>query len=659
LTSSKPVASTETVSSTLSIKSIRKEVPTRSSSSSTLVSSSSRETSISPLISPVLHSKPSHTSSSESSSVTLKHSNSNSTIKPTSSKSSETPIVDNDLKPVKSEPKDNTTTSKIFTKNLISTSNYQNDNINHGESLFNSLAYDISKSSIFEPTTTSANQILSKSILNEQSSTSKVLKNIQQQQRQFKQQQDQENRLQQQKKQKKKQQEEEKQLLQDLNNKQEKEKLKKIMRKDYQYQGQEKFLQQVKQKQKVQEELLLQQKQKQKQQQEQEQLKKKQLLQQQEQEQLKKKQLLQQQEQEQLKRKQQLQQQEQEQLKKKQLLQQQEQEQLKRKQQLQQQEQEQQKRKQEQFKQKEQIQSPLKRVKKEIESSPKDIQKSNNTKSLNNTPSIKQEPNPNDKINSQKNIESEDNLLSSPPSLLDMFSPTKKRAKTRSKSFIDTNRSNNYSIHQKSRLSDVSMNIKQNILNDIMSFSPINASPSPFILSSSDRKKLKKRHLFDSPHPKKFEIARRESQYEHEQRRKSEFLNKILYGDKVKKEDEEKERKEKERSKYNAAKAESYKVQWITIDEIKKNKDSENNSSTSNLPFEITPIKASLSDLDTPRNHIPFDSNIYKTPENNIIHRKEEDTESNPFKDSSTKITTFISKVTRRTSKRLRQSLIN
>ncbi|OUM63788.1 hypothetical protein PIROE2DRAFT_20624 [Piromyces sp. E2] len=75
----------------------------------------------------------------------------------------------------------------------------------------------------------------------------------------------------------------------------------------------------------------------------------------------------------------------------------------------------------------------------------------------------------------------------------------------------------------------------------------------------------------------------------------------------------------------------------------------------------LKPKIISLSDLDTPRNPISFDSNIYKTPENNMIHRQqpEEDYESNPFIDSSTKITKFISKVTRRTSRRLKQSLIN
>jgi len=232
-----------------------------------------------------------------------------------------------------------------------------------------------------------------------------------------------------------------------------------------------------------------------------------------------------------------------------------------------------------------------------------------------------------------------------------------KSTKNRSKSFIDTHR-NDYSHHQKTRLSDVSMNIKQNILNDIMAFSPIrhNTSPSPFILSDSDRQRLKKNHLMDSPHPKKFEVAQRESQDEHEQRKKSEFINKILYGDKVKKEREE-ENDGNEKVKQKSTKPENYKVQWITIDEIKK----KNQSNNTHLPFDITPLKTSLSDLDTPRHPSnPFDFNSYKTPENNIMsHRQEDEDESNPFKESSTKITSFISKVTRRTSRKLRQSINN
>jgi len=226
----------------------------------------------------------------------------------------------------------------------------------------------------------------------------------------------------------------------------------------------------------------------------------------------------------------------------------------------------------------------------------------------------------------------------------------RKTNKNRSKSFIVTKHNNNYSLHQKARLSDVSMNIKQNILNDIMSFSPVvnNVSPSPFLMNENERQNLKKRNLFESPKYKKFEIAKRESEREHEQRRKSEFLNKILYGDKIKKEEEENEKrkeKEKEKRRDNFNKAENYKVQWVTIDEIRKNKNSDESSSNVNLPFEITPIKSGPSEkIDSFQ--IESD-NIYTTPVNTVRYPQHDNSESNPFIDSSSKITTFISKITR------------
>jgi len=44
------------------------------------------------------------------------------------------------------------------------------------------------------------------------------------------------------------------------------------------------------------------------------------------------------------------------------------------------------------------------------------------------------------------------------------------------------------------------MDIKQNILNDIMSFSPIvqNVSPTPFLMNKNERQHLNKRNLFES-----------------------------------------------------------------------------------------------------------------------------------------------------------------
>jgi hypothetical protein len=106
-----------------------------------------------------------------------------------------------------------------------------------------------------------------------------------------------------------------------------------------------------------------------------------------------------------------------------------------------------------------------------------------------------------------------------------------------SKAFIDQNTTNktpkddshNYSLRQKARLSNVSMNIKQNILNDIMSFSPLanNVSPSPFIISESDKKRLKRKSksLFDSPILDRFDYEIREKK--RNSRSSSEFMEKI------------------------------------------------------------------------------------------------------------------------------------
>ncbi|ORX51840.1 hypothetical protein BCR36DRAFT_350870 [Piromyces finnis] len=653
------------VSSETLKKTIKKEVPTRSLSSSALMSvSSSMNTSTSPLTSPISRSKSSRSSFSVSSSVTLKNSRVSTSTDSLTSKASN--ITTDPLKPVKSEqPEVNLSTSRSTSTKKNSIGHHQDQS----ESFFNSLASDISKTVTLDNASTHSSTSAF-SDKHSSSTTTKVLKNIQQQQqqKQLKRRQDQEKQLQQHKKQKQKQQEQEKQS-QELR-KQEKEKLKKFMSKDFNYQGQEKFLQQVKQKQKVQEQLLQQQAQQRQQEQEQ-------------------KQVLQEKE------KQQEQNQQQKPLVKV---------------------------------KKEVTTSPkdtrklnsttksLKNThssKQEISSSNDKInsQKEKQPQPENNLLSspisvldmfspAKKRPFPSStEYNKKRNLSSSGGKEDHQPQneshrtqkLFDTIhnhqtkssvNPTttsnlpelssqenmipsniqglQKRTKARSKSFIDTNRNtSDYTQHQKARLSDVSMNIKQNILNDIMSFSPImnTDSPSPFILSEKDRQKLKKRNLFSSPQTKKFEVAQRESSIEHEQRRKSEFLNKILYGDKIKKEKEEKE----ERSKQNTTKAENYKVQWITIDEIKKNKRSDETGG--HLPFEITPLKTSLSDLDTPRHPtLPLDNNLYKTPENHILHSHPlppPPSEEEEINESSTKISSLISKVTRRTSRRLRPSLIN
>ncbi|ORY87194.1 hypothetical protein LY90DRAFT_696630 [Neocallimastix californiae] len=126
-------------------------------------------------------------------------------------------------------------------------------------------------------------------------------------------------------------------------------------------------------------------------------------------------------------------------------------------------------------------------------------------------------------------------------------------------------------------------------------------------------------------------------------------------------------------------------VQWITIEEIKKTKkiqenhqNSTSNQTSTSMFFEITPIKSYETKEENQHEHYstpinrsttlssltttPITKNneiLYTTPQN-TIHPGQEESETKPFiESSSSKITSFISNITRRTSRRLRQSFGN